>query len=108
MIDLLVRNARLLASGAGGPLDSPGGDSPLVDVHVDQGRFLALPPSGTVAVEARTWSSTRRGALVSPPYVEPHVHLDSCAHRRRAALERQRHAVGGHRLLGRAQAAADP
>ena len=76
VIDLLVRNARLLASGAGAPLDSPDGDTPLVDVHVDQGRFLALPPSGTVAVEARTVVDAA-GALVTPPYVEPHVHLDA-------------------------------
>ena len=57
------------------PAAGPLVDSPLVDVHVDQGRFLALPPSGTVAVEARTVVDAA-GALVSPPYVEPHVHLD--------------------------------
>ena len=77
MIDLVVRNARLLAPGAGAPLETTHGDSPLVDVHVDQGRFLALPASGTVSVEARTVVDAA-GALVSPPYVEPHVHLDSC------------------------------
>ena len=37
MIDLVVRNARPLASGANAPLDGPHGDSPLVDVDVDQG-----------------------------------------------------------------------
>ena len=74
---MVFRTARLLGSGAGPPLDSPGGDSLLVEVHVNQGRFLALPPSGTVAVEARTVVDAA-GALVSPPYVEPHVHLDSC------------------------------
>jgi cytosine/creatinine deaminase len=64
VIDLLVRRARMV--------DGDG----LVDLHVDGGRFVAVvphgeaPPAGTVLDAA--------GALASPPYVEPHVHLDTC------------------------------
>ena len=65
MIDLLVRNAR------------PAGDgSELVDIQVDAGRFLSIAPAGPDAVPARTVIDAD-GALLSPPYVEPHVHLDS-------------------------------
>jgi cytosine/creatinine deaminase len=72
VIDLLVRNARLA-----GALDSevPLPDNAPVDIQVDQGRFLAIAPTGTLDAEARTVVDAA-GALVSPPYVEPHVHLD--------------------------------
>lgn len=69
MIDLLVRNARLQEGDHAGP----------VDLHVDAGRFLAITPadrSTDEPVEART-SVEAAGALVTPPYVEPHVHLDA-------------------------------
>lgn len=66
MIDLLVRNARL---------PSPAG-SLSYDLHVDHGRFIALAPSGTEAPPAGTVLDAG-GGLVTPPYVEPHVHLDS-------------------------------
>ncbi|GAA5167188.1 cytosine deaminase [Pseudonocardia eucalypti] len=65
MIDLLVRGAR--------PLD---GDRP-VDLHVDAGRLVAVRPAGTDAPEARQ-TLDAAGALLTPPYVEPHVHLDTC------------------------------
>lgn len=65
-MQLLVRRARLV------------GRSDLVDLHVEAGRFVdvvthvgedAVPPADTVIDAA--------GALVSPPFVEPHIHLDT-------------------------------
>jgi len=63
VIDLVVHGARL-------------GTGPLVDLHVDGGRFLAVVPSGGGPVEARTVVEAA-GSFVSAPYVEPHVHLDT-------------------------------
>lgn len=65
MIDLLVRGAR--------PLD---GDR-AVDLHVDDGKLVAVRPAGADAPQARE-TLDAEGALVTPPYVEPHVHLDTC------------------------------
>jgi cytosine/creatinine deaminase len=65
VIDLLVRGAH--------PLD---GDQ-AVDLHVDAGQFVAVVPAGTDPPPARE-TLDAAGALVSPPYVEPHVHLDTC------------------------------
>jgi cytosine deaminase len=64
MIDLVVRNARL----------SEGGD--LSDLLADEGRFTEIRPSGTDLPPARSVIDAR-GAFASPPYVEPHVHLDT-------------------------------
>jgi cytosine deaminase len=64
VIDLLVRGGRLVGSDA------------LVDLHVDRGRFVAVAPAGADAPPARDVIEAH-GALLSPPYVEPHVHLDT-------------------------------
>ena len=66
MIDLLIREARI----AGSPDHAP------VDVHVDGGVILEVVPASAEAVPARTVIEAR-GALLSAPYVEPHIHLDS-------------------------------
>ena len=71
MIDLVVRAARML--------DDP--DGTLVDVHVDGGRFVNIvrrdePGPGIEHTEARTVIEAN-GALISAPFVEPHVHLDA-------------------------------
>jgi len=74
MIDLVVRGARLIT----------GSPDERVDVHIDNGRFTAILPieegslaSGAApAPEARTIIAAD-GALLSTPFVEPHVHLDS-------------------------------
>jgi cytosine/creatinine deaminase len=68
-MELVIRNARLHTSG-----DSP---SPLVDVLVEQGRFAAIEPAGAQVAEIGREIDVH-GAMVSPPYVEPHVHLDTC------------------------------
>lgn len=71
MIDLLVRAARMMHDG----------DDALVDVHVDDGRFIDIVRSGVRVprledTEARTIIEAN-GALISAPFVEPHVHLDA-------------------------------
>src|SRR5215472_8250800 len=60
MIDLVLRNARV-----------PGQDV-LTAIGVDAGRFVAAD-AGTAA--ARTIDLA--GSLVTPPLVEPHIHLDA-------------------------------
>jgi cytosine deaminase len=66
MIDLAVRGARLVDR----PADA------LVDIHVDQGKVVAIDPAGDREIPARN-EIDAAGAMVSPPYVEPHVHLDT-------------------------------
>jgi cytosine/creatinine deaminase len=67
MIDLIVRNSR------------PGDGSALSDLLVDQGRFTeiraAAPDDGSLPPARAVIDA--RGAFASPPYVEPHVHLDT-------------------------------
>ena len=59
-IDLLLRNAR------------PVGSSGPVDIGVDGGRIVETP-DGTTATETIDLG----GRLVTPPLVEPHIHLDA-------------------------------
>ena len=66
MIDLLIREARLIDSAT----------SELVDIHCDGGVIVGVQPTTSEAVAARTVIDAR-GALAAPPYVEPHVHLDT-------------------------------
>jgi cytosine deaminase len=67
-MQLVIRNARLVGS-------SPG--SPAVDLLIDAGRFVGVERAGVAVAEVAREIDVR-GALVSPPYVEPHVHLDTC------------------------------
>ena len=66
MLQLLVRGARLVGS----PEDPP------VDVHVDGGSVVAVVPAAADPPEAGTVIEAH-GCLVAPPFVEPHVHLDT-------------------------------
>jgi cytosine/creatinine deaminase len=66
VIDLVVRGVRLADDESGG----------LVDLLVDDGRFVAINPTGTEPPPGRTVIEAA-GALASVPYVEPHVHLDT-------------------------------
>ncbi len=59
-IDLLLRNAR------------PVGSTAPVDIGVDAGRIVETP-DGTTA----TQTIDLGGSLVTPPLVEPHIHLDA-------------------------------
>ena len=66
MIDLLIRGARLIDFAT----------SELVDIQCDDGVIVRVQPATSESVAASTVIDAR-GALASPPYVEPHVHLDT-------------------------------
>src|SRR5664280_2809872 len=66
MIDLLIRDARIAGSLDPAP----------VDVHVDGGVILEIVPASAELAPARTVVEAT-GALLSAPYVEPHIHLDA-------------------------------
>lgn len=62
--DVIVRNARLFDAGPG---------DPLVDIGVSAGRYAAIAP----ALEGDTGEVLDvAGAVVSPGFVETHIHLD--------------------------------
>src|SRR5437879_295374 len=58
MLDLLIRNARVAG------LDRP------AELAVRDGRWVAPEPEARELLDLR-------GALVTPPLVEPHIHLDA-------------------------------
>ncbi len=66
-MDLVVRNARLHPTGGNAP--EP------VDVGVEGGHIAAIRPRGTISGAATELDAA--GCLVSPPLVDPHVHLDA-------------------------------
>ncbi|HUW77200.1 MAG TPA: cytosine deaminase [Candidatus Nanopelagicaceae bacterium] len=66
MIDLLVRAARLNTDDG----------SSIVDVEIEDGKFLAITAASDNHPEARTVLDAG-SALLSAPFVEPHVHLDA-------------------------------
>jgi cytosine/creatinine deaminase len=66
-MDLVVRNARLHPTG---------GESPEpVDLGVEGERVAAIRPRGTIPAAATELDAA--GCLLSPPLVDPHVHLDA-------------------------------
>jgi cytosine deaminase len=68
VIDLLVRDVRVR--------DEVTGEMSSADLHVDGGRIDAIVASSGDAVEAEVVVEGG-GAWATPPYVEPHVHLDA-------------------------------
>jgi len=62
MVDLLVKNANLPDGRSG------------IDVAIDGGRIVAIEP-GIAAEAGRVVDAT--GRLVSPPFVDPHFHMDA-------------------------------
>jgi cytosine deaminase len=64
MVDLLVRQVRVE------------GHPDTVDVLVDDGRIAMISPSGTGDQQAKQIVEGE-GLLALPPFVEPHIHLDS-------------------------------
>src|SRR5919204_203912 len=58
MLDLLIKNARIAGSDG------------LHDLGVAGGRFAEPQPEARELIDLR-------GALVTPPLVEPHIHLDA-------------------------------
>ena len=67
VMDLVVRNARLHPTGGMQP--EP------VDVGVEAGRIAAIRPRGQLAPTPTELDA--EGSLLSPPLVDPHVHLDA-------------------------------
>ncbi len=65
---LLVRNARVHPTA--------GADVPLVDIRVDGDVFAEIRPAGSIAANGQP-ELDAEGRLVSPPLVDPHVHLDA-------------------------------
>ena len=68
-MQLVIRNGRLHDEGSS--------SEALVDVLIDDGRFVAIEPAGVDPCEA-VQEIDVHGAMLSPPYVEPHVHMDTC------------------------------
>jgi cytosine deaminase len=67
-MELVVRNARLHPTG--------GSEPEPVDVGVAGGRITAILPRGEISADgARELDA--EGSLLSPPLVDPHVHLDA-------------------------------
>jgi len=67
-VDLIVRNARLHPTGGAHP--EP------VDVGVADGRIAAIRPPGELKPDGAT-ELDAEGQLLSPPLVDPHVHMDA-------------------------------
>jgi cytosine deaminase len=67
-VDLLIRDARVHPTRGGRP--EP------VDVAVEGDRIAAIRPRGTLAAEGAL-EIQAAGRLLSPPLVDPHVHLDA-------------------------------
>ena len=65
---LFVRNARLHPTGGAGPAP--------VDVRVDGTTIAAIRPAGALAADGRP-EIDAEGRLLSPPLVDPHVHMDA-------------------------------
>ncbi len=63
-MSLVVKNARLPHSGS------------LVDLHMERGEFTAICPAGAKATD-HVDCIDAAGNLVSPPFCDPHVHLDA-------------------------------
>jgi cytosine deaminase len=68
-MQLVIRNGLLHGAGS-----QPGA---LVDLLIDEGRFVAIEPAGAEIGDIAQELDVQ-GAMLSPPYVEPHVHLDTC------------------------------
>jgi cytosine/creatinine deaminase len=66
LTQLRVRRARLLDDGD------------LVDLHIESGKISAIVPHSTDAAErVADVEIDAAGGLVRPPFVEPHIHLDT-------------------------------
>jgi len=79
-VDLVVRAARLHPTRVDGATTRGAGGtaSELVDVAVSDGRIEAIRPAGTLlATGSNVRELKAEGRLLSPPLVDPHVHLDA-------------------------------
>ena len=65
---LIVRNARVHPT-LGRPVEP-------VDLSVEDATITAIAPAGTIAADGRR-ELDAAGRLLSPPLVDPHVHMDA-------------------------------
>ena len=91
MLDLLITNASLPDGRTG------------MSVAVQDGRITEVT-AGLSAPATETVDA--KGYLLTPPFCDPHFHMDASPQLRPAARQRERHAAGRHRGVGRAQAHA--
>jgi len=85
--DVLVRNARVHPTGS-----RPEG---LSDVMVEGGLIASIAPAGEGKVSGDVPVLDADGRLVSPPFVDPHIHLDSVL-----TVGEPRHNVSGTLIEG--------
>ena len=74
-----------------------------IDVLVADGRIVNVSPRINAAA-ARP--STRKGYLLTPPFVDAHFHMDATLSYGLPRVNAERHAARRHRAVGRAEAAA--
>ncbi|MEO8462802.1 MAG: cytosine deaminase, partial [Chloroflexota bacterium] len=65
---LIVRNARVHPTLRRG--------TELLDVQIDGDRIISIRPAGAIAADGRR-EFDAGGDLLSPPLVDPHVHMDA-------------------------------
>ena len=70
----------------------------LWQIAIQNGRFGEITPMGDAPDESHEVLNAR-GGLAIPPFIEPHIHLDT-TDGRRAELEPVWNPVRGHRTLG--------
>lgn len=66
-MELIIRNVKL-------PRQNPYAAGKTVDIGVDNGTFSAVQPG--VAETGKT-EIDGRGSIISPPFIDPHIHLDA-------------------------------
>ena len=93
---LIVRNARLHPTTASG--------SALRDVLVEGDAIAAIRPAGIRSPRTAADELDAEGRLLSPPLVDPHVHLDAVLTVGEPRYNESRHPHRGDPDLGRAQA----
>jgi cytosine deaminase len=73
----------------------------------DIGIAARRSPRSSRTLMPRRAGHRRAGCLVSPPFVDPHFHMDATLSYGIPRINRVRHAAGRHRAVGRTEAAAD-
>ncbi|MDR1885815.1 MAG: amidohydrolase family protein, partial [Synergistaceae bacterium] len=71
-MDMIVRNARIHRRG--GLRRESGEELPTCDIGVEGGRITAIEPRIGASAEKEIDAG---GNLVSPPFIDPHLHLDA-------------------------------
>ncbi len=82
------------------------GQEGLWQITIEDGRFSRIDPQETASAPVGQVLDAECG-LVIPPFIEPHIHLDT-TQTAGDELEPVRHAFRGNRALGRTQGDAYP